>query len=111
MGPQISVDTEGLCDRGAHHHRGIKRRERILENHPSARPAAPHLTTVQVKYVNTCDPNGPAIGLDEPKNHPAERGLARTGLSDDPNRATSFHLEADVAHRRRGRRSVNPSFT
>src|SRR5690606_5807214 len=78
-----AVDDEAFLDDLTHRHARVQRGEGVLEHDLHAAAQRPHRLAVAAVYRLALEEYLAALGVDEPDQRLAERGLARTGFTNE----------------------------
>ena len=81
-----------------HRHARAQAAERILEHHLNLPPQRAHQTLIEQAQLLVAEADL-AFGFHQPQDRLAQRGFARTGFADNPQRFAALQAEADAVHR------------
>src|SRR4029079_10165234 len=94
-----AVDLQGFADDRVHVHPRIERPEWVLEDDLDVAPQRPQPTARDLRQLDAVELDRSVGGLQELKDHAADRRLARSRLADHAERLVPMQLEADPVDR------------
>ncbi len=92
------VQRNRLTDRPPDAHARIERSEGVLEDDLHAPAHAPQIGLAESTQVDAVEGDRALVRLDEPKQHAADRGLARAAFPDEREDIAARQGEADVRY-------------
>src|SRR5690606_24526442 len=92
-----AMNDQGLCDEAADGHPWVHRARRVLEHHLDTSAQLFSLRPLRAVDVLSIDPHRPGCRLVQQHQGAGERRLAAARLSDDTERLSLLHVEADAA--------------
>ena len=99
VSPHVLEILDCLADDRAGAQPRIERRIGILEDELDVAPIAPHRARRKRRNIDAAQTDGTAARIDQPHDHPRERGFAAAGFADDAERFPLAQGERDAVDR------------